>query len=299
MNPWDNPAWTDQATAWIGQHVELTGAVQTLKARDWSCVLTAPTEDGPVFMKAGSPATSFEPALVEALSADPSRTVLAPLAVDLDRSWMILPDGGTELRGEVDRQRRLELWERALSSYAELQRDVAPHVDRLIAAGVPDFRLERVDGLIDALAPANRAEVEARALPLVERLAAGPIPASVQHDDLHGGNILVRDGRPVVFDWGDAAVAHPFMSMTVALRAFTNTDGCGDPERLVAAYLGPWTGYGSPAQLEATLADAVELGKLWRAFTYNRLASGLPRPLHPIIDGGAEGWTDVFLGRED
>ena len=46
------------------------------------------------------------------------------------------------------------------------------------------------------------------------------------------------------------------------------------------------------------LAAAVELGRLTRAFTYHRLAAGLPKPLHPIVDGGAEGWTDVFLGVE-
>src|SRR5436309_3521221 len=35
-------------------------------------------------------------------------------------------------------------------------------------------------------------------------LAAYGIPETLQHDDLHDGNVFVRDGAYVFFDWGDS-----------------------------------------------------------------------------------------------
>ena len=52
-----------------------------------------------------------------------------------------------------------------------------------------------------------------------EELAAVGILETVQHDDLHDGNVFVRDGDYVVFDWGDSCISHPFHSLVVALRA--------------------------------------------------------------------------------
>ncbi len=43
-----------------------------------------------------------------------------------------------------------------------------------------------------------------------ERLAASPVPASIDHNDLHAWNILAGER---FYDWGDAVVAHPFASM--------------------------------------------------------------------------------------
>ena len=61
------------------------------------------------------------------------------------------------------------------------------------------------------------------------------------------------------------------------------------------AYLELWAGFGDPEALVDVLAAAISLGQLWRAFTYQRLADALPKPLHPIIAGGADGWTDQFM----
>ena len=51
-----------------------------------------------------------------------------------------------------------------------------------------------------------------------ELLAAFGIPETIQHDDLHDGNVFVRDGRNLFFDWGDSCVSHPFHTLVVTLR---------------------------------------------------------------------------------
>jgi Ser/Thr protein kinase RdoA (MazF antagonist) len=67
-------------------------------------------------------------------------------------------------------------------------------------------------------APARWDEIQARVAPLRARLDAPSVPDSVQHDDLHGGNILISDAGPIVFDWGDSCISHPFMTLTVTFR---------------------------------------------------------------------------------
>ena len=89
-------------------------------------------------MKAVSPATGHEPALLDAFARLEVPGVLRPLAVDLERGWLLLPDGGRELRQERDREREFELWELALATYARLQIAVSAHADELVAAGCPD-----------------------------------------------------------------------------------------------------------------------------------------------------------------
>jgi hypothetical protein len=38
---------------------------------------------------------------------------------------------------------------------------------------------------------------------MCRQLSAVAIPETVQHDDLHDGQVFVRDGRYLFFDWGD------------------------------------------------------------------------------------------------
>ena len=73
---------------------------------------------------------------------------------------------------------------------------------------------------------ADNLSVEQRVLALrpefadaCDRLAAYGIPETVQHDDLHDGNVFVRDGRYLFLDWGDSCVSHPLHSLVVTLRA--------------------------------------------------------------------------------
>src|SRR5678815_6102596 len=44
-------------------------------------------------------------------------------------------------------------------------------------------------------------------------LIAFGIPDSLNHGDFHDGNVLLKNGRITFFDWGDASVTHPFVSL--------------------------------------------------------------------------------------
>ena len=104
--------------AWIDAYVERTGEV-TGRTRPWATVLRVPTADGPVWMKAARSGTAFEAPLYELLAREVPERVLTPLAVDVERSWLLLPDGGPSL-GE--REEGEGAFITALVEYGRLQR---------------------------------------------------------------------------------------------------------------------------------------------------------------------------------
>lgn len=72
-------------------------------------------------------------------------------------------------------------------------------------------------------------EAVPRVRDLCAELATHGVPETIQHDDLNDGQVFERDGRYAVLDWGDACVAHPFFSLSVALEGVIAW-GVGDVE---------------------------------------------------------------------
>ena len=97
-----------------------------------------------------------------------------------------------------------------------------------------------------------------------EELAASPLPASLDHNDLHPWNMLAG---PRYFDWGDAVVAHPFAVMLEPLGWLRNVHGSEALVRGRDAYL---AGFGSPPELRETLELACRVAKIARALTWVR-----------------------------
>jgi len=88
-------------------------------------------------------------------------------------------------------------------------------------------------------------------------LASFEIPESLNHGDFHDGNVLLRDGRITFFDWGDASVTHPFVSLRTFFVSIENSlkleDYSFTPEMaaLLDRYLEPWQKFESNDKLTA------------------------------------------------
>jgi hypothetical protein len=76
--------------------------------------------------KAGGPGNRYEAALLGALASWRMPNLLEPLAVDTDRGWLLLPDGGTRLRETLDGGPGVDAWWRILPEWAEPQLSLAP-----------------------------------------------------------------------------------------------------------------------------------------------------------------------------
>src|SRR5262245_10787539 len=94
---WEDSAFLGEARAWIESHVEVSGEIEQPHIRPWSTVLRVPTAAGAVWFKAALPGLDHDAGVTAVLARLRPDVVLAPLALDLERGWMLLPDGGERL----------------------------------------------------------------------------------------------------------------------------------------------------------------------------------------------------------
>jgi Phosphotransferase enzyme family len=297
---WASAAWREEAVAWLDERlgeasIQRTGEVEQPHLRPWATALWAPTSAGRIWLKAAGPETAFEIGLYEIVARVAPDRVLVPLATDPERGWMLLPDGGEPLGETVERSALSAVMEDVLPQYAQLQIELAPEAEALIAAGAPDMRApamphrfeEALEGAREYVAaagePADREtlarleEMRPEIAEWCERLASDPVPASLDHNDLHAWNILVAGGRTSFYDWGDGVVSHPFASMLVGLGFIQNQILDVEPDdarivRLRDAYLEPFSGEMPRAELVETLELACRVGKIARSLIWLRTA---------------------------
>jgi hypothetical protein len=246
----------DAVEAWIDDQLgasDLVRAGPCRPVRIWSlsAVLRVPICDGrSVWFKATCEHFRDEPAITRALGRLVGDTVPRVLAVDECHSWMLLaplPETDTDDAGRVAA---------AAAAMARIQVEAIAHVDELRAAGCPDRGLRatldafghlvRDSVELERLTPARR-EAAIAMVPWVKRrledfFGCG-IAESLVHGDLHLGNVAGGD-RPVIFDWTDACISHPYLDGAHLARAADE----GRRAAVKRAYTAPWHGRGDYAR---------------------------------------------------
>ena len=279
---WRDPAFVATAHAWIADRLAerglaATGAIEQPHVTEWSTVMRVPTGHGPVWFKANDDTLRHESAVTALVAPLSAGRVPAPLAGDPDTGWMLLADAGPRLRDVLVDERTLDRWHDVLEAYARVQLACEDAVDALLAAGLPDRRLPTLPGAYaDLLAGLDDADPRlpgAEAIvDLCDRLAAFGIRETVQHDDLHDGQVFLGQGVHQVLDWGDACVSHPFFTLAVTLEGVIawgvdDVEASEDLEPHLAAYLRPYeAAYDLTAdELREAARIAMRLGWVCRA----------------------------------
>ncbi|WP_378742237.1 hypothetical protein [Nocardia brasiliensis] len=296
---WQNPEWLAAVDEWISKScadagLSRIGAAQA-RCRMWSVVARVPVTGGQVWFKANPPGSGFEPALAQALSRWNPQDVPPVLAIDTDRRWALTADGGAQLDAVFTTDPDTRHWHMPIQRYARLQISLAGRLPDLAALGVPDLRPETLadtaaamfadPGLLDGVAtppgPTEKEFLAARErLPALRahcaELAALGIPNSLDHADLHPGNVLGWGCGARLFDWGDAVLGHPFGSLLVVLRKALEVCAVprGGPEirSLRDTYLQPWLAQGvSPDAAKRGMEFALSAAALARACAATRM----------------------------
>ncbi len=96
---WRDPDWLNSALSWVDEKLSETGSPRTgepdqVHVRPWSTVIRVPTAQGPTWFKTNTEELKHE-ALVALLLAQRVPDRVPPLiAVDVERGWMLMEDGG-------------------------------------------------------------------------------------------------------------------------------------------------------------------------------------------------------------
>src|SRR5258706_8341685 len=301
---WEDPIWLKQSHDWIRaetsqRNIKITGSIEQPHIYLWSTVLRIPTDEGTLFFKATAPETIYEAALTQKLASWYPDCMPEFVAVDTARGWMLMRNGGEPLRASIRPTKDLAPWTPVIKLFSEVQVDSAKHVSELLAVGVPDWRLANLPKLYAQLltdadsihvnqpkgltfAEFKRVqELAPRFAELCEQLAAFGIPETVNHGDFHDGNVLVKNGRITLFDWGDADISHPFVSLRTFFVSIENSleldDYAFTPEMktLLDVYLESWSKFGSKEKLLEAYFVSRCVASIVRALAWHKTVSPL------------------------
>jgi aminoglycoside/choline kinase family phosphotransferase len=302
---WHDPNWQKQAHEWIRteanrQSIQLTGEIEQPHAYAWSTVMRVPSNEGLLFFKATADETVYEAALTQKLAKWYPDCMPELVAVDSQRGWMLMRNGGEQLRASIRPTQDIRPWEPVITRYAEVQIGLAKHISEILALGIPDHRLavlplfysqflaEKDLLMIDQEKGLDSAEFQQlqTLIPRFEQictdLAALGIPESLNHGDFHDGNVLLRNGRITLFDWGDANVTHPFVSLRTLFVSIENSLKLDDysftPEMaaLLDRYLEPWQKFASKDDLLTAFRLSKPVASIVKTLAWYQTISRLP-----------------------
>jgi hypothetical protein len=302
---WQNPDWLKQTSEWIHAEttrrgIHITGKIEQPHIYPWSTVLRIPTNEGMMFFKATAPETMHESALTEMLAGWFPDCMPELLAVDTARGWMLMRDGGEPLRLSIRPTQDVSPWKSVIPLYSDLQVGLTERVSDLLTLGVPDWRLARLPELYRQLLTDTDSlrldkpegltsaefiqlkELGPRFDRICDELADFGIPESLNHLDFHDGNVLIgKDGRVTFFDWGDACVTHPFVSLRTFLVsieiALKLEDYSFTPEMaaMLDLYLEPWQRFAPKENLLAAYKLSRCVAAIVKALAWYQTVSNL------------------------
>ncbi len=311
---WEDPEWLQKAGDWIRaeterRKIQITGPIEQPHIYPWSTVLRVPTEDGMLFFKATAPETVYEAAMTRALAGWYPDRMPDLVAVDPQQGWMLMRDGGEPLRVSIRATQDVRPWTPVIALYAELQIGVIEHVTELLALGIPDWRLTRLPELYAQLLTDTDSlrlgyeggltadefqrvkDLTSRFAGICIELAGFEIPETLNHGDFHDGNVLIKNGRVTLFDWGDGNITHPFVTLRTFFVSIENSlkleDYAFTPEMtaLLHVYLEPWQGFTNRENLLAAFSLSRSVAAIVKALAWHQTVSRLEDPLREKYAG--------------
>jgi hypothetical protein len=292
--PWEQPGWMKEAVLWLLKHFngvhhpQLTSLAQIKAGWGMSTLLLVGTTGADYYFKAGTRQGIDEWKLMRLLHQEFPELVPAPLIVEEQRGWMVVCridhtdfdpldyDGlGTAMRAYARIQLGCAHWTNDSRPPGLRVRDASwlrAHVDAF-------FTTDRVPGEFSALKsqldPGELARLEKSWRQDIEALETTTLPLTLNQEDLHFDNLLDTGKGPVLIDWADCAMAHPFFSFH-RIHSLWGED-LKETERLARehvtrAYLEVFRHLADDDQLQKEVGITDRLKKLYHAFRWQEMA---------------------------
>jgi hypothetical protein len=217
------------------------------------------------------------------------------LAVDDDEGWLLLDDIGSAAVAE-----RPDADEAAIRRLVALQRTFLGRIDELAAAGFVRRPFSALPAQLNAslgdpslrrwfdLAPERVTAVVAWVEAAVGEVADLGLEDTLVHGDFHPENVAVHDGRAVLFDWSDAAVAHPLVDAMTWSTWLDDDPARG--ERAWDVFLDAWSGVVAAERLRSARPTLVGLTAAYHTVSYVGILRAIEPALRDELGRGLEAY---------
>lgn len=231
---------------------------EDVRLMPWSSVYRVQTDQGFFYLKHVQGEGCYEAQLLLMLETHFEGMVPSLLASSGDLSCFILRDAGETLRTYLGRAGYdVTLIKKVFDAYCMIQRTMESQVDALMSAGVPDWRLQTftkryehflqdtsfLSGIgIDKTVHKTLTSLGPQVYALCETIDRVGVRETLEHADFQDNNVLIRNDRFVISDWGDAVISHPFFSLASFLRSAERNHAIATSLRqeLESSYLHHW-----------------------------------------------------------
>ena len=291
--PWDSPSgWHQAALNWLETNLPPSHdgkPWQASQIRSWSIssIWRVASAETRLYFKASPRYFASEVAITLDVAnrfpdVSPSIVVAQP-----ENGWMLMQDLGNVTLGMTDSS---EMWRDTMKTIAMVQRGYIGRFSEMKRMGIEMRTTEAIvemlvnwtddptdvgmrmfgeenEGALRRLGP-SVGRIESMAGKLLEL----GVPPTLEHGDLDATNVFIRNGSPVLMDWSDACISHPFFTPLTPAQARRY------PE-FVDTYLREWTDYAPAEDLREGFGVAKPLAALESAFHYHRnIVPYLPFP---------------------
>lgn len=281
--PWFNKDWSKKIKPQIISILTNQGFKSIISITQYyvsaiSCILKIETEKGFIFCKSVLPPIfKNEPKITQALTSYLPDYFPEIVFTDNKQGLILTKDFGKDILSE---NKDFDNWLKTVKSYAKLQIEMIKNKDQLLNEGMFNRSLDSIgQQLKDMLKMSDKIFLDQensitseelnkltdnfeKVENLIKELQFYNIPETIEHGDLHAGNIAIKDNRIIFYDWSDCAISHPFISMRVFFWNFFDKDGkikekldyfpdiSNSYNLLVDSYLNEWSEYGSKEDLK-------------------------------------------------
>lgn len=277
----------DEVEAWIQSKAQshnwkLTGRFRQFNASASFSLIRFETTGPALWFKAvGPPNTREFPITVTLAQLFPAFVPSIIATHELWNAWLTIEADGSHL----DERSEIALWERAVTSLADLQIRSAERTEELIDAGCRDLRIPALIGCVDPFLEVVEALMKKQPKvppPILEkqelvvlaaeienactRLRGLGFPDTLVHLDFNPGNILVSSTSCVFLDWAEACVSSPFLTLQYLFEHYrrSNSENSVGLSELVSSYTEIWRSVAASEQI----AEAFEVAPLLAVFAY-------------------------------
>ncbi|MGD6842522.1 aminoglycoside phosphotransferase family protein [Bacillus infantis] len=278
--PWFSPYWREEMEQWVRKKLR-TERIDFEQIRSWerSALYRIISDEDRYYFKAVPKILRHEVTVSSFLWEAGIKYIPAVIAADDSKGWLLMKEARGELLGKAGKEQD---WREALLALAKAQKLSVKEAGRLREAGVPVRPIAPV--VTSGLRPAAEALLKegvisdgqfsrlAESLPeanlICSMLESPLVPLSLEHGDFFGGNIILEEGLPIIYDWSDSSLSHPFLSAAVFLSEAAELFSEEFVDELLKAYLCSWVEWGSEEDLRKEYLNVQRIEPLFGLAVY-------------------------------